>query len=70
MPYTQSRIIFHMKGKEDVLLEALVGSEGETVKVSYRMGGIPFYRGFLYETAKKHLVAGDWVIISQQSLVA
>lgn len=67
---THSRIIFYLKGNESILLEAITGSKKDTVQVSYLESGIPRYRGFLYPTVLKHFEAGNWVIVTQQSLVA
>lgn len=65
-----SRIIFHLKGDESVLLEAVFESKRETVKVSYSFYGVPVVRGFLYETALNNIESGNWVIVSKQSLSA
>lgn len=68
--YTNSRVTFHVKGNDSILLEAIFGSENETVIVSYQESGIPHVRGFLYDTAINRLKSGEWEVVHVEPIVA
>ena len=68
--YTNSRVTFFVKGNEQISLEAMFGSENETVTVSYQEKGMPFIRGFLYKTAIRHIESGNWNVVHVQPIVA
>lgn len=68
--YQNSRVTFHLKNNESILLEAMFGSEKEVVIVSYQESGIHAVRSFLYETAVNNIKTGKWKIVHVQPLVA
>lgn len=68
--HLHSRVVFYLKGNESNLIEAMVGSERDVVKISYIQNGVPYYRSFLYETAQRHFDSGNWIVVSYHSLTA